>query len=353
MDTSSVSSSNIVRRLLIIALVSASIGIEGSPTPAAAGVAGCSFDEETATLTVTGSTIRREADAITVDGQACGTATVTTTDEISIEGSGDLTIDLRGGPFAPGVTPEDVGVPEIEIMVSRDGIVIAITGSGKGDRIKPATDVDGGAINLNAAEVPKDPDVFFAQAGIELLLIEGRGGNDSVLAHGRGVRPYLGDVWFFAGNGNDRFVPGTPVGDGSTFVGGRGHDAFDISWLPRSRSLLVLGEDGGGAYGDPPWLINLITVEEIKGHAGADDIYGSARDDWIFGGGGRDLLEGRGGDDHIASEGRARIDAGPGDDECLVFPEVVSVERCEEVLYAVVRRGDDARPASTPARPSP
>lgn len=327
-----------MRRFMVLVLAVTSLGVVGGSGPAAAGEAPCVFDAMTATLTVTGMRIARVGDSIAVDDQVCGAATVMNTDAISVVGAGDLRIDLRGGPLAPGATPEAEGVDEIEITVSRDGITIGITGTGGIDRIKPATDLDQGEINLNAAEVPKDPDVTFAQMAVELLIVEGRGANDSVVAHGHGETPYVGDVWFFAGRGDDRYVPGKPGGEGSTFIGYRGHDTFDFSWLPASQSLLVMGQNGGGAYGDPPtgWLISFEGVEEVTGHVGPDEIYGSAADEWIQGLGGRDVLHGRGGDDHISSEGEATIDAGAGDDECLVFPEVLSIRRCERVVYAVV-----------------
>jgi Ca2+-binding RTX toxin-like protein len=190
-------------------------------------------------------------------------------------------------------------------------------------------------INLNAAEVPNDPDLMFAQEAVSGLLIESHGGNDGVFAHGHGSTPYEGELLFFAGAGNDRFAPGANGTLGQAFVAGSGHDVFDISWLPRSHSFIDLRQQGA-LYGPGDWFSSVTDIEEVIGHVGSDDIRGSDGDEVIAVLGGRDMVNRRGGDDVISSEGRAKIDAGPGFDRCMVFPEAIEVMRCEEVVYAVV-----------------
>src|SRR5262245_33748270 len=57
----------------------------------------------------------------------CGTATVNNTDGISVDGNGAgglLVLDLSGGPFAPGESPEGTGTSEIEIDATTDTNVL-------------------------------------------------------------------------------------------------------------------------------------------------------------------------------------------------------------------------------------
>src|SRR5687767_1850334 len=66
------------------------------------------------------ATIGRTGDDITLNGAACGGATVANTDTIAITTTGVPTavvIDLTGGPLAPGLTPEADG-SEIEITIN-------------------------------------------------------------------------------------------------------------------------------------------------------------------------------------------------------------------------------------------
>src|SRR5262245_37389861 len=62
-----------------------------------------------------GGAILFDDDVDASDGSACDTATVNNTDGITAEPAFDFRVDLRGGPFAPGETPEAGGVSEIEI----------------------------------------------------------------------------------------------------------------------------------------------------------------------------------------------------------------------------------------------
>jgi hypothetical protein len=111
------------RILVFVAGVGLSASLLVAP-PAVATVAECSFDAGTATVTVTpldgSADIIRRGDAIAVDGVDCGAATVTNTDTVDVVPStGDaVTIDLRGGPFAPGLTDEGDGSSEIEFFIT-------------------------------------------------------------------------------------------------------------------------------------------------------------------------------------------------------------------------------------------
>ena len=308
--------------------------------PASAGPAACTFDETTATVTVTSDDpdVKRNGDEIFVDGAPCldglVAATVVNTDTIVVEPNLDrLAISLRGGPFAPGLTDEGNDSSEIEFQVDAlagDAAVIRISGTSGDDRFKPASaDPDTGVINLNADEVPKDPDVTFLHDAVDLLVIESWGGSDFVLAHGHGVAPYLGEVWFLAGKGDDRLAPGDATDSTGTtqFIAGPGRDTFDVSWLPTDAStLLVLTQGGGYAAGQ----VSLQRVESLIGHDGPDTLIGDRRDERLVGLGGDDVIEGRRGDDTLVG-GRGADDllGGLGFDRCDGSAADVRVRGCE------------------------
>ncbi len=119
------------------------------------------------------------------------TPTVRNTDTISIVlvGVSFIDVDLGGGPFAPGVTPESEGAPEIEFHVSSDLGAAEIYGT-------EAADVwhwgPGGAapgLNLNPGRAG-DTDVDVITVGDEDdydgLWANGAGGNDTIVgASGR------------------------------------------------------------------------------------------------------------------------------------------------------------------------
>jgi hypothetical protein len=97
--------------------------------PSASAAVACSFDAGTGVATITFAdgddvTIVRSGDDIVVNGAACTGATVTATETVHVaesEPDGDdlasLTIDLSGGPLAPGKTDEGDGSSEIELTL--------------------------------------------------------------------------------------------------------------------------------------------------------------------------------------------------------------------------------------------
>ncbi len=323
-------------RLLLVTILIVVFG----GVPASAGPVACTFDEATATVTVTsdGPDIVRVGDEIIVDGSPCMdglvAATVVNTDTIVVEPNlQSLAISLRGGPFAPGLTDEGNDSSEIEFQVDAlagDAAVIHVLGASGDDRFKPASpDPDTGVINLNAFEVPKDPDVTFQHDAVDFLVIEGRAGSDSVLAHGHGVAPYIGRLLFLAGRGDDRMKPGdTTESTGPTqFIAGPGRDTFDVSWLPRDAStLLVLTQGGGYAAGE----VSLQRVENLIGHDGHDTLVGDLRDERLVGLGGDDVIEGRRGDDTLLGDaGADDLLGGRGFDRCDGSAADVRVRGCE------------------------
>ena len=310
--------------------------------PASAGPAACTFDETTATVTVTSDDpdVKRNNDEIVVDGAPCldglVAATVTNTDTIVVEPNLQrLTIDLRGGPFAPGLTDEGDGWSEIEFRIdARPGdaaFAIYVEGTPGDDRLIPATTPDGGdtsSLNLNGFEIPKDPDVQFLTSLAEVLYFLNHGGNDQLLAHGTNDAHYAGGLYFSGGAGDDRMTPGI-VEDPRTmfFAGGPGRDVFDASELPVDRPVfLSLAEHGGEAGG----RVSLWSVETVVGTDGPDTLLGSIRDERLLGLDGQDLLWGRRGDDTLlGGMGADELDGGRGVDRCDGLPDDIIVRDCE------------------------
>jgi Ca2+-binding RTX toxin-like protein len=322
---------------LIVTLVVMGVGM----TVGAAAT--CSFDEATATASVSVTTpeIERVGDAITVDGTPCDGATISNTDLIVTTDASRVTIDLRGGPFAPGLTEEADDSSEVEFSLegwSGSPAILEIIGTEGVDRIKVATDVQDtartiltGEVNLNAVEVPKDPDVRFPQASIGTVVVDGRGGADSVIAHGHGAEPFLAEVWFLGRGGDDRMEPGTPESGATLFAAGAGEDEFDVSWLPGASQVILALARGRGGFAEGE--VTLTGVERLVGHDGPDTLIGGRKADQLIGLGGGDVLRGRVGDDRLAG-GAGSDDLGGGDgiDRCDGTPADLRVNGCERSI---------------------
>jgi hypothetical protein len=190
---------------------------------------------------------------------AGGVPTVATTDSIVFDEAsnvdeGGLQVDLGGGPFAPGATPEDDGTSEIEVTAKLNGDdgFLNILGSAGADSISYAPQgVGSGQVNLNlSAEVQPDFDVDFSD--VEYPGIFGEAGPDavaSIAAPGAGQAP----IFEF----------------GLVVFGGKGRDV-------------------------------------LVGASGVDQLFGDNGDDVVRGGGGSDLMDG--------GHGRDRLRAGAGSD---------------------------------------
>ena len=125
------------------------IGDDAPPPPP---VTGCTYDPvlktakatlapgETATLVAAGGQIRFGTLPV-----ACGAATTTNTDTILVSGAAgsveSITIDLSGGPFAPGATAES-GASEIEIslLLGDAADLVTVLGTAGPDTISAGTD---------------------------------------------------------------------------------------------------------------------------------------------------------------------------------------------------------------------
>lgn len=297
--------------------------------------------------------LSRAGDAIVVGGEPCGAATVHTVDSIQVDGEPQVddphaghvfTIDLSGGPFAPGRTDEGDGSSEIEILVD--------TGPSAGDRMRivggPGADVlrfQGADLNLDPS--PDDaPDVrllglsdYYAvdddlRAWDDLDVVT-RGGSDLVVAqdpegaHGR--RSFF-QFEVAGGPGSDRISSW-----GGVITGGRGDD--DLTDTQRADLLGGPGDDRlAVAYGT---ITEPAHFQGGRGHdvmrggpdqdffdggPGRDSIVGLGEQDSLVGGGGSDLIDGGAGSDALAGEdgadrlwggaGPDRLYGGPGRDRC-------------------------------------
>ena len=290
-------------RTAVVAIV---LGATMAAFPLPAQAATCTYDAATLTVTVSvgngeSATIARSGDLITLDGIPCGAATVQTTDTIVVGGTGNPTefaIDLSGGPFEPGATPEtDGGASEIEFTVNLTGgtPTLRIAGGPGTDRIVLGT----GGINLNGAEANGDADVSIS--GSPAIVLSGGDGDDVLSVAGTaGTGPPGPVATLFAGDAADRLLGAL---GGSTFDGGAGTDEADFTASTRLLDAdLVAGRvtHEGGA-------VDLLSaIENLTGSPGDDVISGDGAANVLRGGGGADVIAGRAGDD--------TIDGGPGTD---------------------------------------
>jgi Ca2+-binding RTX toxin-like protein len=229
--------------------------------------------------------VSRSGDGIQVDDghevvPCAGSPTILNTDLIQIGHSGRsaATVDLHGGPLAPGFTPEPLGTSEIELQYLAPTFV-DVRGSAAPDQLSFAA----GGVNLDGDD---DADVT---GQFTVLLVEGGGGNDRLSAQ-PGYTRVAGRRVMLGQGGRDTLIA-TP--DGSTLHGGNGHD-------------------------------------KLIGGPGADNLTGGRGADAITGGKGRDLVR--------AIDGsRDRVNCGPGIDRAKV-DGIDVIKNCER-LIAVKRRG--------------
>src|SRR5947208_328048 len=202
--------------------------LEARNCPACTGV----FDPATHVLTITGTPASDVCTLSTLGGDIRldnlpipGNPTVTSTDLIQIQ-TGDtndlITIDLGGGVFAPGFTPEASGQSEIEFQIdsggnSQDNLVIRGT---------PGPDdfsfglLNGVAqVNLDADD---DVDIISNAAPLEFYAYGGTG-DDRISAAGDAVvgGPFQA-IGLYGEAGNDILIGGEGIFN--TFGGGPGDD---------------------------------------------------------------------------------------------------------------------------------
>ena len=172
--------------LMLSTFVAAAAAIAAIPAAAGAAVA-CTFTPATATVSVTmnntndSASLGRAGTAIQVNGVNCGTATVTNTDLIDVVGSTHsgqrVSVDLTGGPLAPGKTAETGtgAISEIEInadLRSGSSEEIAVFGSSGAD-----TAVFGTA----GARLNTDKDIDLTFSGLDQVELDGNDGADTLV----------------------------------------------------------------------------------------------------------------------------------------------------------------------------
>jgi Ca2+-binding RTX toxin-like protein len=300
--------------VLVVAMLTPAVSASGA-TPL------CAFDEVTGVVAIhlpvqavdsAPIVLGRSGDAIAVDGQPCGGATVTTTDSIVVDGETQpddvghrFEIDLSGGPFAPGRTDEGDGSSEIEMQVDVGPSAsdhMTIRGGDGPDTVL----LDETSVNLDAAP-DEVPDVLLL--GLHSL-VDTEDGPFS--ADHLSIRLGAGDDLAVVGELRD---PDAPAGitvtadDGDDTLtashgdvrGGPGDDRLEAT-----RGLAVIT---GGPGSDVIETVIRLAHGHFYGGPGRDLLRGGPVWDSLRGGGGRDELRGGGADDFLAG--------GPDDDLLL------------------------------------
>jgi len=260
-----------------------------APAAPSFGAVTCDFSPPDHLLSISAvdsfTRIARSGQSIAVDDghqpvDCRGSANVHNTDLVQVTHTGRSadTVDLSGGPFAPGFSNPATGVAEIKLQYLTPSFV-DIRGTAGPDALSFAA----GGVNLDGDD---DPDVIGA---FTTLLVEGRGGNDVIGPQAGHTRAAPRRV-LFGQSGNDTL---TATPDGSIIHGGNGHD-------------------------------------RLIGGRGKDNLTGGRGSDLIRGGKGRDLIR--------AIDGtRDRVNCGPGMDRAKV-DGIDKVKNCER-LIKVKRRG--------------
>lgn len=270
------------------------------PIAAADPLSTCSYDGLTKTVTVDVDagelvTVRRADDAITLDGFACGEATVGNTDLVSIVAVHDdatelVEISLFGGPLFPGATNEGDGSSEIEFEIDFKGGFgdrLDIVGSSDDDTISVGSHaLVTGTVNLNADEAVFDHDVTVSKTTV-LLEVWGGRGQDRLALWGPDGFATFADPEVHGGPDADRLL-GVIQGEVEHLDGGMGTDAIDFTHQPVGSigvsQLIWDGNDSTIGAED------LLTDVEVA-YLGPDDdhiVYLGGATGETYGGGGHD-----------------------------------------------------------------
>jgi hypothetical protein len=312
----------------------------------------CRFDAATGVVEVTTSAtpdgsgatyLGRFGDTITMNGTACGAATVAATESVQILNrvdDGDVVLDLRNGLLAPGRTPEGGGESEIEVRLSGTAIhqLTFLFARGDDDVRLWTSNLSGAWLANLTPGADRDADVALEAHEVQSVVVVAGPGNDSVQSLGfpEPVDPFAGRVWFIGGSGSDRLLlgpmrPSTARYSGFSFAPGRGtNDVLDLSQLPKVWDVgsgsglpfsvsLANGQPVGQVIGhrgvDALWSTSV--GQRLVGLAGRDALYGRGGSDIIAGGPGADALSGGNGADFVSGgAGADDVDGGRGVDRC-------------------------------------
>jgi Ca2+-binding RTX toxin-like protein len=299
-----------------------------STTPAQAATM-CGFVAPTATVTIdpgTSAKLVRSGSAIRLNGSACGAATVLNTDTVVVTGAGGaetFTVDLSGGPFAPGASPEGSGASEIELEVDlgagADKVVLQGTG---GDDTYRLGSIGINLNNDNDADITGPGGGVIPTIGAELFSVLGAAGSDvltgeqAVAGVGSAVpAPMSLDL---QGGDNDDTLKGGAYDD--LLDGGfgvdliKGNAGIDTStYATRGGRVLV---DIGGALDGTDANNDGIAEEGDTTTPDVDNLIGGKAPDTLIGSDGRNVLTGGQGNDDLRGLGAIdTLDGGPGADK--------------------------------------
>jgi FG-GAP repeat protein/hemolysin type calcium-binding protein len=319
-------------------------------------LAGCTRNGSTLSIEVAAgtTTIGRSGVSITVNGVPCADATVDNIDTINVVGTTDselLQLDLTGGQFAPGLTPEGSGASEIELAIDLGGgnDTLLVQYGALGDRAR----LGSAGINLNL-----DDDSDVTLVGIEGVTVNGGAGDDTISGAGNagtgGLFPL--PLVLNGDSGRDKLTGGAANdvqngGDGNdTLSANKNQDGADVlnggadkdstSYAARGSDVVVtldgLANDGGsgGAEGDNVQTEKVTggkandtldggptaSNNTLEGGNGNDTVLGRDGNDMLEGGTGADNLQGGNGNDNLkardGTSGNDSADGGAGTDVC-------------------------------------
>ena len=272
----------------------------------------CAYDTGAITLTLDSGDIgvmgRNAAGEVTINGVACGDATVSNIRTITIEegtaGAQTLVLDFLAGQFSNGRTTGagwiiDLGTGDDNLRLRGTTGVDRYTMGDTGLATNSDANVDVTYANIESVVVSLGPgnDIFSAggnaAAGTALtasVAVYGGAGNDS-------LRGGAGDDDLFGGDGNDTFLGGTEDDGSDEYDGGAGTDTADYSARTASITVTIddVADDGETGENDDVQ----VTVENVIGGTVDDSLTGSDEANVLTGGAGADTLSGGDGADTL------------------------------------------------------
>jgi hypothetical protein len=204
------------------------------------------------------------------------------TDTINISGPLTSTIDgyvvdLSGGPFTPGFTPETDGNSEIEIVATNSSAApatLTVEGGAGHDEVRAGPN---GAVDLGDTDIDRDPDILMP-AGAFSLRLRGNDGDDTLTGQGFGTGNATMPLSLRGGNGKDRLEGGS----GRDTLRGDADDDTLFSFDTSAGDVLFGGSgfdkgnaDSNDIFGDTieqPFVISVgrlrLTPKVLKAEAG-------------------------------------------------------------------------------------
>ncbi len=317
--------------------------------PALAAVS-CSLADKVESVTSTDNNVtffRDGSDHINVNGTACGTVTTVDTVNVDLQGMHPFVdLDLDGGPFAPGATPDPQDpAPEIFFSFTNfgPGMEFVLTGSNGpesiafGDRLvfPQQTKVTGINLDHSADGSHQDEDVVL-HGTAALLGVAGEGGDDVLTGGGTGtplshatftsmvLNDGPGADTVTGGAGDDTIGPQDGPDPGDVFSGGGGRDFIDYEGSPVGVTVTLDGlpNDGSGCPAACDDDNVEPDIEAVRGSPFDDRLVGGPGPQTLEAVAGTDTLSGGPGDDFMVNgSGATTFHGGKGVDEASFFGE--------------------------------